>query len=139
MASFSPIGLLKSHGLYASYLRAQDPKLRESATVPLWENLFNKEICEGNNDLFVNSQQPTDDTTRAADDVIQYYDQAYNPVIVLVVEMKRRKKKGKAIVDMEDQLNGYMQFFFESYKGGGGLARRDFAYGAVAYGTKIRG
>ncbi|CAG8978001.1 hypothetical protein HYALB_00000670 [Hymenoscyphus albidus] len=76
-----------------------------------------------------------DDTTKAVDLVVQYYDQEFKPLILLALECKRQNKKKRGIKEMEEQLHDYIQSFFEP----DGLAQgRRTVFGAVAYGAKIR-
>ncbi|ESZ90969.1 hypothetical protein SBOR_8648 [Sclerotinia borealis F-4128] len=62
--SFEPRGLITTHALYSAYLQASKPELRETATVPLWEDILNSEFKQYDN-IVVNSQQPLDDSTRS--------------------------------------------------------------------------
>ena len=140
--SFVPYGLITTPVLHGAYLEASDPKKRESSTVPLWENLLNNQLA--NDSVAVNSQLPPDDTTKAVDIVVRYYDNTYHPIIAVLFECKRHgsrsktKTKNKSISeleDMESQLEGYFQYFFIEDEG---LAKRKLVYGAVAFGTRIR-
>lgn len=138
--AFQPYGLITTPVLHSAYPEASDSKRRESATAPFWENFLNNYVAS--NYIAVNSQQPPDDTTKAVDVVVKYYDNTYDPIIVVLLECKRHgsRSKGKTksfseLEDMESQLEGYLQFFFER---DGGLAKRPLVYGAVAYGTRIR-
>lgn len=129
---FTPYGLINTRRLHGSYLEASDPRKRESATVPLWENILNDHLAT--NDIAVNGQQPVDDTTKAVDLMVRYYDNNFLPIILLMVECKRHNKKSRGIAEMEQQLHEYVADTFSPE----GLAHRPKLYGAVAFGTLIR-
>ncbi|KAM3066215.1 hypothetical protein ACMFMG_012119 [Clarireedia jacksonii] len=132
--SSQPSGLITTHALYGAYLQASNPQLRESATVPLWEDILNSEFKQYDN-IVVNSQQPLDDTTRSADLVVRSYDQEFKPVLLLVVECKRHSRTPREIDEMELQLQHYIQDYFTEF---GKAQGQTVVYGAVAFGTKIR-
>ncbi|KAF7860457.1 hypothetical protein EAF04_008583 [Stromatinia cepivora] len=127
-----PYGLIKTRKLHGAYLDASDPKKRESATVPLWENILNYYIAT--DDIAVNGQQPVDDTTKAVDIMVRYYDNEFRPIILLMVECKRHSRTPRSVQEMEEQLYNYVGDSFLPE----GLAHRPKLYGAVAFGTKIR-
>lgn len=132
--SFRPSGLITAPSLYGAYLQASKPELRESATVPLWEDILNNEF-KHYDDIRVNSQQSLDNTTRSADVVVRSYDQGFNPVLLLVMECKRYSRTHREIDEMELQLELYVQDYFSEF---GKSQGRTSIYGAVAFGTKIR-
>ncbi|KAE8384976.1 hypothetical protein ETB97_005513 [Aspergillus alliaceus] len=99
--------------LRGAYDRASRPELRETATRPLFEELFNEYFrCPS---LSVFGEQQLDDNLQAVDITVGYYDNLPQPnlVFVLLAETKRHKEFG-------------------------GLDVNPTMYGATAYRTKIR-
>ncbi|KAE8420922.1 hypothetical protein BDV36DRAFT_292853 [Aspergillus pseudocaelatus] len=105
--------LITTPQLRGAYARASRPELRETATRPLFEELFIEYFrCPS---LSIFSEQQLDDSRQAVDITVGYYDDLPQPnlVFVLLAETKRHKDFG-------------------------GLAIFQTVYGATAYGTKIR-
>ncbi|KAJ8063243.1 hypothetical protein OCU04_008476 [Sclerotinia nivalis] len=98
--SFQRSGLITTHALYGAYLQASKPELRESATVPLWEDVLNHEFQQYEN-IVVNSQQLLDDTTKSVDLVVRSYIREFIPVLLLMVEYKRYNKIYWEVDEME--------------------------------------
>ncbi|ESZ94034.1 hypothetical protein SBOR_5560 [Sclerotinia borealis F-4128] len=132
--SFQHNGLITTYALYSAYLQASKPELRETATVPLWEDILNNEFKQYDN-IVVNSQQPLDDSTRSADVVVRSYDQEFKPISFLIMECKRYSRTHRDIDEMELQLELYVQNYFSEF---GKSEGRTGVFGAVAFGTKIR-
>ncbi|APA09234.1 predicted protein [Sclerotinia sclerotiorum 1980 UF-70] len=130
--SFKPYGLIKTWALHGAYLEASDPEKRESATVPLWQDILNYYMATDG--IAVNGQQPVDDTTKAVDIIARYYDNKFRPITLLMVECKRHSRTPCSIQEMEEQLYDFVKDTFSPEE----LAHRPEVYGAVAYGTKIR-
>ncbi|KAJ8059404.1 hypothetical protein OCU04_012351 [Sclerotinia nivalis] len=93
--SFRPYGLIKTRKLHGAYLEASDPKKRESATVPLWENILNYYMAI--DDIAMNGQQPINNTTKAVDIIVRYYDNEFRFIILLIIECKRYNKTPRFI------------------------------------------
>ncbi|KMU72755.1 hypothetical protein DIZ76_011513 [Coccidioides immitis] len=102
-AVHSAIRLVASPKLHGAFLLASDLKLRECATVPFWEDILNYYVADDG--LAVNSQQPVDDTMKAVDVVVRYYEQAtFHDIFLLVLECKRANKTRSGLQDLQDQL-----------------------------------
>lgn len=99
--------------------------------MPLWEDILNEYMRDRK--MSVHSQQPVEETTKAVDLTVGYYDQPWKKVFVLLLECKRHNWTERR--DLESQLVAYVQDY--SYKEGGGLAKRNSLFGGVPYGTKF--
>ncbi|KAI1917991.1 hypothetical protein LOZ61_000106 [Ophidiomyces ophidiicola] len=112
----------------------QNLQLRESATVPFWEDILNVYLTKDTK-LTVNSQQPLDDSTKAVDVVVRYFEKGtFRNIFLLVLECKRANKKTAGLHELESQLLDFVCDFF----GPDGSARRGLLFGGVAFGPKIR-
>ncbi|KAI1982371.1 hypothetical protein LOZ53_000078 [Ophidiomyces ophidiicola] len=121
-----PYGLIVN-----AQLHGQNLQLRESATVPFWEDILNVYLTKDTK-LTVNSQQPLDDSTKAVDVVVRYW--TFRNIFLLVLECKRANKKTAGLHELESQLLDFVCDFF----GPDGSARRGLLFGGVAFGPKIR-
>ncbi|KAB8227933.1 uncharacterized protein BDW43DRAFT_316342 [Aspergillus alliaceus] len=120
--------------LRGAYDRASRPELRETATRPLFEELFNEYFrCPS---LSVFGEQQLDDNPQAVDITVGYYDNLPQPnlVFVLLAETKRHKVESRG--ELESQLQEYGDRYLNQEFGG--LDVNPTMYGATAYGTKIR-
>lgn len=126
--------LLINEQLQKSYTRAEHPKLRELAVVPLFEKFLNTWL--GCDDLGVYSQQHLDESGQQVDLTVGFFDEdpLPNPVFVLLVECKRQEIP--SLGELEAQLEEYGDRYLHTELGG--LAKHSSVYGASAFGGKIR-
>jgi hypothetical protein len=143
MASWKPHGLIQKQTLEASYRNAKlavdslgnssDPK--EHFTFKLWEDLFNKQLFQGDG-FTVNSQQPPSTrkgSEKACDIVVMYVDNDYEHQILCFAECKRAKSvKISKIRALETQAQGYCDEFLEAHP------NIDIAYACTLVGVYIR-
>ena len=110
-----------------------DPK--ESATVELLENIFNKVLFRTRDDVFVNSQQPPSlESRKLCDIVIKYPVQGTStPQILCFVECKRAKTtQPYSLRLVEQQAIDYCQVYLQSRK------HLNFVYAVTACGAHVR-
>lgn len=126
--------LITTAQLQGAYERASIPELRETATRPLFEELFNEYFRSVS--LSVYGEQQLDESFQAVDVAVGFHDRQALPnlVFVLLIETKRHKVKDRA--ELESQLQEYGDRYLNPDFGGRAVYHT--VYGATAYGTKIR-
>lgn len=126
--------LITTAQLQGAYARACDPKLVETATRPLFEELLNEYLRSPSLSVF--GEQQLDDDGQRVDIAVGFHDRNSLPnlVFVLLAETKRHKQTNR--FEVEPQLEEYADRYLD--QAFGGCAIHHTVFGAAAYGTKIR-
>ncbi|RHZ46253.1 uncharacterized protein CDV56_102099 [Aspergillus thermomutatus] len=125
--------LITTTALQGAYIAASDPKLKESSTVPFWEDVLNEYMRDDN--MLVYSQQPMmSNSTQAVDLTVAYYDPSFQKVFMLVVECKRHKYTTLAEMEFVNLRNDVQNF---PLFGGKGKSSEEFYRDPKTTGAEI--